>query len=56
MGSKALAEMAKVEDSFYALAKQHLARSETATIKWQYIGSEQGWYATPPHATTATQR
>ena len=50
MSGAAHAEMPKVEESFYALAKQHLSRSETATIKWQYIGSETGWYTIYPSA------
>ena len=29
-------------------AKKHLSRSETETIKWQYVGSEEGWFSTYP--------
>jgi uncharacterized protein YegL len=37
-----------VQDLFTAGAKNHLGRSETETIKWQYIGSEEGWFSTYP--------
>ena len=46
--SKGVDELASVQDLFTAGAKNHLGRSETETIKWQYIGSEEGWFSTYP--------
>jgi len=48
MSSKGADELASVQDLFTAGAKKHLGRSETETIKWQYIGSEEGWWSTYP--------
>ena len=44
-------ELTSIQESLTAAAKKHLSSSETETIKWQYIGSEEGWFSAYPART-----
>ena len=48
---KGTGELGAVQESFTAAAKKHLSSSETETIKWQYVGSEEGWFSAYPART-----
>ena len=46
--SKGTDELSAVQETFTAVAKKHRGSNTTTMVKWQYIGSEEGWFSKYP--------
>ena len=53
LAAKGLNELLEVEAALLAASKKNLAKSETATLKWQYVASENGWFSQFPASSAS---
>jgi hypothetical protein len=53
LADKGLNELLEVEAALLAASQKNLAKSETATLKWQYVGSENGWFSQFPASSAS---
>ena len=53
LADKGLNELLEVEAALLGASKNNLAKSETATLKWQYVGSENGWFLQFPASSAS---